>query len=82
MSAFKMTTCQICKKEFTKRGLTYHITHIHRITKKDYYDTYLKTPKNSSYNNKLKPELDEYKKSFFQYSSILSELIYKNKNNF
>ena len=43
MSAFKMTTCQICKKEFTKRGLTYHITHIHKITKKDYYDTYLKT---------------------------------------
>ena len=38
--------------------------------------------KNSSYNNKLKPELDEFKKSFFQYSSILSELIYKNKNNF
>ena len=38
--------------------------------------------KNSSYNNKLKPELEEYKKSFFQYSSILSELIYKNKNNF
>ena len=38
-----MTICQICKKEFTKRGLTYHITHIHRITKKDYYDTYLKT---------------------------------------
>ena len=38
--------------------------------------------KNSSNNNKLKPELNEYKKSFFQYSSILSELIYKNKNNF
>lgn len=38
-----MTTCQICKKEFTERGLTYHITHIHKITKKDYYDKYLKT---------------------------------------
>lgn len=38
-----MTTCQICEKEFTKRGLTYHVTHIHKITKKDYYDIYLKT---------------------------------------
>lgn len=42
-----MTTCQICEKEFTKRRLTYHITHIHKITKKDYYDTYLKIENDS-----------------------------------
>ena len=37
-----MIKCQICGKSFTKRGLTYHITHIHNIDKKIYYDTYLK----------------------------------------
>ena len=37
-----MIQCQICDKEFSDRGLTYHITHTHNITKKEYYDTYIK----------------------------------------
>ena len=39
-----MIKCQICGKSFTERGLTYHITHIHNIDKKIYYDLYLKQP--------------------------------------
>ena len=39
-----MSICQICNKEFSDRGLTYHITHSHKIDKKSYYDTYLKQP--------------------------------------
>lgn len=37
-----MIKCQICGKEFSDRGLTYHITHIHNITKQQYYDAYIK----------------------------------------
>lgn len=39
-----MIKCQICGKKYSERGLTYHITHIHNISKKDYYDTYKKQP--------------------------------------
>lgn len=37
-----MIICAICSKEYSSRGLTYHITHIHNISKQDYYDTYNK----------------------------------------
>ena len=36
--------CQICNKEFSNRGLTYHITHAHNMSKKDYYDKFIKQP--------------------------------------
>ena len=39
-----MIKCQICGKEYSERGLTYHITHTHNVSKKDYYDTYKKQP--------------------------------------
>lgn len=39
-----MIKCQICGKEYSNRGLTYHITHTHNVNKQDYYDTYKKQP--------------------------------------
>lgn len=34
--------CLICKKEFSKNGLKYHISQTHKISSKDYYDKYFK----------------------------------------
>lgn len=35
-------TCKICNKQITPKGLSYHITHAHNITNKEYYDLYIK----------------------------------------
>lgn len=36
----KETTCQICNKEFKRLG--FHVKKLHKISPKEYYDTYLK----------------------------------------
>jgi hypothetical protein len=36
-----ITSCKICKKEFKKTGLKYHLTHSHKISDKEYYKRFL-----------------------------------------
>ena len=36
--------CKICNKEMTKKGFGGHISYKHKLTAKEYYDTYLKKP--------------------------------------
>jgi len=38
-------TCQICRKQFSSRGMGQHLQKTHRVSVKDYYDQYLKKPK-------------------------------------
>ena len=39
-----MYICKICGKECQNKGMGSHITRIHHITVKEYYDTYMKQP--------------------------------------